>query len=159
MSQPVVDAGTIADLLELQRSGGATAEALVGGRLAAIEADAGVRPLVEVDGAGALATARELDARRLDGQPLGPLHGVPITIKSSFAVAGLSASVGLLESRIPAPFDAPSVARLRAAGAVVVGTTTVPPMLDGFHSDSPLTGRTSNPWDPTRTPGGSSGGA
>jgi amidase len=80
-------------------------------------------------------------------------------VKSSFGAVGLSAAVGTAESRVPARSDAPSVARLRAAGAVLLGTTTVPPMLDGYHADSPLGGRTANPWDLGRTPGGSSGGA
>ncbi|MGT2427134.1 amidase [Amnibacterium kyonggiense] len=148
----------IADLLELQRSGGVTAEELAADRLAVLAAD-GVGTMVEVDAEGALATARALDAARRGGEPMGPLHGVPVTVKSSFAVAGLRASVGTEGSRVRAAVDAPSVARLRAAGAVLLGTTNVPPMLDGFHAHSPLGGRTANPWDPARTPGGSSGGS
>jgi amidase len=153
------DLQTIAELLEQQHIGATTAEALVTDRLARIAADTAVRPMVEVDADGALETARRLDAIRDSGAPLGPLHGVPVTVKSSFAVAGLSASVGTEESRVLAERDAPAVARLRAAGAVILGTTAVPPMLDGFHADSSLSGRTANPWDPARTPGGSSGGA
>jgi amidase len=150
---------TIAGLLERYRSGSASAEGVVAERLAAIRADALVHAMVEVDADGALAAARALDAERASGAAAGALHGVPITVKTSFAVMGLSASVGTSESRVRPVRDAPSVARLRAAGAVVLGTTNVPPDLDGFFSDSPLGGRTANPWDPQRTSGGSSGGA
>ena len=93
------DLQTIADLLEQQRTGTITAEALVADRLARIATDTAVRPMVEVDADGALATARRLDALRASGAPRGPLHGVPVTVKSSFAVAGLHASVGTEESR------------------------------------------------------------
>lgn len=75
------DLQTIADLLEQQRTGATTAEALVADRLARIAADTAVRPMVEVDADGALATARRLDALRASGAPLDPLHGVPVTVK------------------------------------------------------------------------------
>jgi amidase len=159
MSPPVSDPTTIAVLVAAQRDGATTAEALAATRIAAIRADDIIRAVVELDADGALATARALDDARASGAPLGPLHGVPMTLKTSFAAVGLTASVGTPGSRVRATEDAPAVARLRAAGAVLLGTTNVPPDLDGFFSDSPLGGRTANPWDPTRTPGGSSGGA
>jgi Asp-tRNA(Asn)/Glu-tRNA(Gln) amidotransferase A subunit family amidase len=91
--------------------------------------------------------------------PLGPLHGVPITIKSSIDVAGLACEAGTrLRQGYVAEADAPLVARLRSAGAIVIGNTTVPEFLMAWETDSALHGRTNSPWDLARTPGGSSGG-
>lgn len=91
--------------------------------------------------------------------PLGPLHGVPVTIKSSIDVAGLVCEAGTrLRQGHVADTDAPLVTRLKAAGAIVLGNTTVPEFLMAWETDSALYGRTSSPWDPARTPGGSSGG-
>ncbi len=93
------------------------------------------------------------------GQPLGLLHGVPVTVKDSFDVAGLPTRAGSrLRPGTPAAADAPVVARLRAAGAIVLGKTNTPEMLANFETDNFLTGRTNNPWNLERTPGGSSGG-
>jgi Asp-tRNA(Asn)/Glu-tRNA(Gln) amidotransferase A subunit family amidase len=103
------------------------------------------------------ALAAEKRARRRDR--LGPLHGVPISIKSSIAVAGLRHEAGTrLRTRLTAQEDAPLVARLKNAGAIVLGTTNTPEMLMAWETDNLLYGRTNNPWDVTRTPGGSSGG-
>jgi amidase len=89
----------------------------------------------------------------------GPLHGVPVTVKDCFDMAGLATRVGSLErSETPAPRDATVVARLRAAGAIVIGRTNTPEMLRRYDTDNAITGRTNNPWDVERTPGGSSGG-
>lgn len=90
---------------------------------------------------------------------VGPLHGVPISIKSSIDVAGLPSECGSLlrKGNIP-PEDAPLVARLRAAGAIILGNTNVPEFLMAYETDNLLYGRTNNPWDLSRTPGGSSGG-
>src|ERR1700690_3330501 len=89
----------------------------------------------------------------------GPLHGVLITIKSSIDVAGFPCECG---SRIRkgnrAAADAPLVARLRAAGAIIIGNTNVPEFLMAYETDNLLYGRTNSPWDLDRTPGGSSGG-
>jgi len=91
--------------------------------------------------------------------PLGPLHGVPITIKSSIDVAGLACETGTrLRQGHLADTDAPLVSRLKSAGAIVLGNTTVPEFLMAWETDSALYGRTNSPWDVTRTPGGSSGG-
>ncbi len=90
---------------------------------------------------------------------LGPLHGVPITIKSSIDVAGLACEAGTrLRQGYVAGADAPLVSRLKSAGAIVLGNTTVPEFLMAWETDSALHGRTNSPWDLTRTPGGSSGG-
>ena len=107
----------------------------------------------------ARAEAAAADAARARGEPLGPLHGVPITIKESFDVAGTPSTAGLTHhAGHRAAEDAPTVARLRAAGAIVLGKTNVPQLLMSNEADNPLYGRTNNPWDLGRTPGGSSGG-
>ncbi len=91
--------------------------------------------------------------------PGGPLYGVPITVKDSFDVAGMPTQCGSrLRSATPAATDATAVARLRAAGAIVIGKTNTPEMLASYETDNFITGRTNHPCDPDRTPGGSSGG-
>lgn len=107
----------------------------------------------------ARAEARAADERQARGEPLGPLHGVPVTIKEALDVAGTPSTFGL-PSRAShlAESDDPYVARLKAAGAIVLGKTNVPQMLFYNESDNPVYGRTNNPWNPARTSGGSSGG-
>jgi amidase len=90
----------------------------------------------------------------------GALAGLPMTIKESFNVAGLPTTAGVPDwSGFVSQHDAPAVARMRAAGAVLLGKTNVPPMLADWQSANPIHGRTNNPWDLGRTPGGSSGGS
>lgn len=104
-------------------------------------------------------TADELDARRLRGEPIGRLHGVPLTIKEAFDVKGTPTTNGLTARRdYIASEDAPAVAALRAAGAVILGKTNVPQLCILAETTNPVYGRTSNPWDAARTPSGSSGG-
>jgi Asp-tRNA(Asn)/Glu-tRNA(Gln) amidotransferase A subunit family amidase len=92
-------------------------------------------------------------------QALGPLHGVPISMKSSIDVAGWRCECGSrLRRDYVATADSPLVARLRAAGAIILGNTNVPEYLMAWETDNLLYGRTNNPWDLERTPGGSSGG-
>lgn len=107
----------------------------------------------------ARAEARDADAKRDAGEPLGALHGVPISIKESQDVAGTPATYGL-PSRDDdvAETDGRYVARLRDAGGIVIAKTNVPQLLIYIESDNPLYGRTNNPWDIARTSGGSSGG-
>ncbi|MFC1895498.1 amidase [Thermodesulfobacteriota bacterium] len=107
----------------------------------------------------ARAQAEEADQRQRHGQSLGPLHGVPITIKDQFHVKGLPTTFGVarLRSQI-ADRDGPMVAALRRAGAIILGKTNVPQTLGVVETDNAIWGRTNNPWDLTRTPGGSSGG-
>jgi amidase len=99
-------------------------------------------------------------ARRAEQQPAnGPLHGIPITIKDSFDLAGeptLCGSRYRLGHRAAA--DSTAAARFRAAGAIPIGKTNCPEFLANYETDNSITGRTNNPWDLTRTPGGSSGG-
>ncbi len=108
----------------------------------------------------ALRDADAADAASAHGDTLGPLHGVPITIKDSFDTAGLVTTWGTPGRKGFVPdADATAVARLRAAGAIVVGKTNTPEFTFGFETVNPVYGRTNNPYDLTRTPGGSSGGA
>ena len=114
---------------------------------------------VSVDSARALEAARKAEAAVMQSATVGPLHGVPVTIKSSIDVAGLRCEAGSkLRAGHIAEADAPLVARLKAAGAIVLGNTNVPEMLMAFETDNLLYGRTNSPWDLERTPGGSSGG-
>ena len=107
----------------------------------------------------ALAHAVEADQALAEGRVLGPLHGVPITIKESFAYRGTPNTWGLPDlAHAMSPRTAIAVERLESAGAIVVGKTNVPVMLADWQSDNPLYGTTSNPWDVSRTPGGSTGG-
>src|SRR5271165_6816148 len=103
--------------------------------------------------------ARAAEAAVTKGKSVGPLHGVPISIKSSLEVAGLRCESGtrLRSGFVPAQ-DAPLVARLRRAGAIVLGVTNTPEFLMAWETDNLLYGRTNSPWDLDRTPGGSSGG-
>ncbi|MGA6950241.1 MAG: amidase, partial [Candidatus Sulfotelmatobacter sp.] len=114
---------------------------------------------VHVEAEHALRAARTAEAEVMSKKNLGPLHGVPVSIKSSIDVAGLRCESG---TRLRAGFtpteDAPLVARLRAAGAIVLGVTNTPELLMAWETNNLLHGRTNNPWDLERTPGGSSGG-
>jgi amidase len=112
-----------------------------------------------LDEPGARARAREADAALARGELRGPLHGVPMTIKDALETAGLRTTGGYppLANHVPKR-DATAVARLRAAGAVLVGKTNVPPLSADGRADNPIFGRTNNPWNLERTPGGSTGG-
>ncbi|WP_315836249.1 amidase [Bradyrhizobium prioriisuperbiae] len=108
----------------------------------------------------ALDLARASEAAVMRGDALGPLHGVPITIKDNVAIGGLPMRNGSLASVDLVPdHDATVTARVKAAGAILIGTTTLPEFAHKVLTDSPLYGITRNPYDLTRTPGGSSGGA
>jgi fatty acid amide hydrolase len=107
----------------------------------------------------ARAEAREADAKRARGETLSALHGVPVTIKDSIDVAGLPSTFGIpTRAAHCADADEVHVARLRAAGAIVLGKTNVSQCLFYTEADNPLYGRTLNPWNAARTSGGSSGG-
>ncbi|HEX8491848.1 MAG TPA: amidase [Pyrinomonadaceae bacterium] len=103
--------------------------------------------------------AEAADTARARGESLGPLHGVPITIKESFDVMGTPTTMGL-SARVNqlAESDGLMIARLRAAGAIILGKTNVPQMVLYNEADNPVYGRTVNPWNKERAPGGSSGG-
>ncbi len=114
-----------------------------------------------VDRDGALAAARASEERWLRGAAVGRLDGVPVTIKDLILMHGFPTLRGsrLVERDQDWSEDAPAVARLREAGAVIIGKTTTPEFGWKALGDSPLTGITRNPWDLSRTPGGSSAGA
>ena len=131
--------------------------------------DAHIARIEEVDGhlnavvIRRFETARDeadaADAARRSGATLGPLHGVPVTIKDQFHVAGLPTTFGTPRLREHvARDDGPTVAAWRRAGAIVLGKGNVPQVLSAVETDNDVFGRTNNPWDVERTPGGSSGG-
>ncbi|MDE2487662.1 MAG: amidase [Alphaproteobacteria bacterium] len=103
--------------------------------------------------------ARAADAALARGERK-PLLGLPMTVKESHDIAGLPSTWGFeLFKDYVARRDSTGVSRLKGAGAVILGKTNVPPMLSDWQSNNPIYGRTVNPWDPTRSPGGSSGGS
>ncbi len=115
--------------------------------------------IVDLDAERARKEASALETALASGEEVGPLAGVPMTIKSSIDVAGLRCESGTkLREGYVAKEDATLVARLRRAGAIVIGTTNVPDLLMAYETDNLLYGRTNNPWDLEVTAGGSSGG-
>src|SRR5262249_31872085 len=114
--------------------------------------------IVEPDFERAKTEAQAADARRQRGENW-PLLGLPMTLKESINVRGLRTTAGMAQWRdFRSEHDAPVTTRVKAAGAVVMAKTNVPQMLSDWQSTNPVYGRTSNPWDLTRTPGGSTGG-
>src|SRR4029078_13097024 len=103
--------------------------------------------------------ARAADEVRRSGQSLGCLHGVPMTVKECFHVAGTPSTIGVgrLQNDI-LPSDGVTVRRWRTAGAIMLGKTNVPQLMLLHETDNPVYGRTNNPWNLERGPGGSSGG-
>ncbi len=115
---------------------------------------------VTVNADGARAAAREAEAAVMRGDTLGPLHGVPFTVKDLTWTRGVRTTMGsLLFERFVPEEDAVPVARLRAAGAILVGKTTTPEFGHKPFTESPVSGLSRNPWSLSHTPGGSSGGA
>jgi amidase len=107
----------------------------------------------------AIEEARAADAALADGHVLGPLHGVPFTAKDVFETADVETSVGIPErAGMVSKEDAVAVARMRRAGAILLGKTNVPPGGSGGVTENPIYGKTNNPYDPARSPAGSSGG-
>lgn len=149
------------ELAALVRERAASPSEVVGAVLDRIDAwEPSLNAFVTLDREGALNQARQADAAIARGDVLGPLHGVPVTVKNIMDVAGLPTRRGSrLTPDTPANADAPVVERLRAAGAIVVGTTTLPERAWTAVSSSPLTGHTHNPWRHGLTSGGSSSGA
>jgi len=159
------------DRMELTRlSATNLAQLIAHGDVSALEAtEAAIARIEEVNGRlnavvvkrydQARAEARAIDARRARGETLPPLAGVPVTVKECLDLAGTPSTFGLAwRAGIKAECDETHVARLRAAGAVVVGKTNVAQLLAFIESDNPVYGRTQNPWKMDRTCGGSSGG-
>jgi aspartyl-tRNA(Asn)/glutamyl-tRNA(Gln) amidotransferase subunit A len=134
---------------------------VVEGVLARIErSQRGLNAFITVCAEEARAAARGAEAAVMRGEALGPLHGVPFAVKDLVNTEGVRTSFGsvALAGNVPAT-DSPAVARLKRAGAILVGKTTTPEFGHKCFTEAPLFGRTANPWDLARTCGGSSGGA
>ncbi len=129
-----------------------SAREVVEAHLARIEdVDGAINAVVQVDGERALAAA--------DSAPDGPLRGVPFTVKDNISAAGIVMAIGAPErAGVVADRDATAVARMKAAGAILLGKTNCPEYGGGIETDNAVYGRTNNPFDLERTPGGSSGG-
>ena len=149
------------DLARLIRTRELSAAELLTAVLARIDqVNPAINAIITLDIERALATAAELDALAARGSFLGPLHGLPIAVKDLAETAGLRTTFGspIFASHVPS-FDAPHVALLKQAGAVVIGKTNTPEFGAGSQTFNPVFGPTRNPYDTRLTPGGSSGGA
>ena len=143
--------------LELLRAGEVSVAELAQAHIEQIDRlDPQINAFADFDAERVRAQARTLDAAP---EPRGPLHGLPVTVKSSIATAGYRCEIGSLLNKNEVPReDAEVVRRLRAAGALILGTTNCPEFLMAYETDNLLHGQTRNPWDLERSPGGSSGG-
>lgn len=147
-------------LAEALAAGKLTAAALTEAALAQISAtDRTIRAFISIVAQTAGADAAASDARRVAGQVLGPLDGIPVAVKDNIAVAGVPTTCGTAASPQMAERDATVVARLRAAGAVIIGTLNMHEGALGASTDNPHWGRCQNPLRKGFTPGGSSGGS
>jgi amidase len=143
------------------REGEFSAVETVEAHLAQIEQhNPALNAVVTLDAESAIQRAQEADAALAQGVNWGPLHGVPFTLKDAHATAGMRTTVGFpMIDHVP-QHDGTVAARLKAAGGILMGKTNVHILLgDPLQTDNPIFGRTNNPWDVERTPGGSSGGS
>jgi len=142
------------------RAGHVSAIEVLQAHLAQIDArNPTLNAVITLDAERAYERAREADAALARGEIWGPLHGVPFTLKDAHATAGMRTTTGFppLANYVP-KVDSTVTARLKAAGGILMGKTNVPVMLaDPAQTDNPIFGRTNNPWNVERTPGGSSG--
>jgi len=154
------DFRSIAELSEGLRSRKISASELLDHSISRIEAlDPHLNAIVVRDFDRAKETAKAVDAVLARGEPPRPLLGIPVTVKEPFNMAGLPTTWGFPQFRDFVPSqDSLLVERLRKAGAVIIGKTNIPPGLGDFQSYNEIYGTTNNPWDVSRTPGGSSGG-
>ena len=149
-----------ADLAKLIKAREVTSREVVEAHLARIEAvNPAVNAVVVNLAESALEAADVADRALAAGDEVGPLHGVPVTVKENIDLLGSATTQGLvaMEQAVPA-LDSPHIAQIKAAGAIPIGRTNLPDFGLRWHSDNALRGATKNPWDATRTPGGSSGG-
>ncbi|PZF89208.1 Asp-tRNA(Asn)/Glu-tRNA(Gln) amidotransferase subunit GatA [Micromonospora deserti] len=152
---------TATEIAGLVAGGGTSAVEVTQAHLDRIAAvDDRVNAFLHVDVEGALAAAREVDARRAAGERLGPLAGVPVAVKDVLTTKGVPTTVGskILEGWRP-PYDSTIVQRLRAAGTVMLGKTNMDEFAMGSSTEYSAYGPTHNPWDLSRIPGGSGGGS
>ena len=153
-----LDAFELAQGIRTRRFSSRDAVAAALARLEAVNPQ--LNAVVDVLADQALAEAEAADRAVAAGQAIGPLHGVPITVKINVDLRGRPTSNGIVALRdTPASDNAPVVDNLLRAGAVVIGRTNTPAFSMRWFTDNALHGRTLNPWDPATTPGGSSGGA
>ena len=152
--------GTLAEITQEIRSKKISPVEIIELHLRRIEAlQPKLNAFVHLDPEGAREQARVAESLVLRGAQLGPLHGVPLTIKSCIDVAGWPCPAGsLLRKDYVANQDAPLVSRWKAAGAILLGNTNTPEFLMAYETDNRLTGKTSNPWNLAHSAGGSSGG-
>ena len=153
------DVRRIVDVAPLVRSGAISPSDLVRGCLSQIDARASVNAFITRMDASALDAAQRAEAEIRAGHYRGPLHGIPVSIKDLIDVAGTRTTSGSSVPAIEAAADAPSVARLRHAGAIVIGKTNLHEFAFGTTSEESAYGAVRNPHDESRSAGGSSGGA
>ncbi|HUG36632.1 MAG TPA: amidase family protein, partial [Candidatus Limnocylindrales bacterium] len=149
------------ELARLYRARSVTPSQVMEAVLARVDAvNPRVNAIVTLDRAGAIAAARGATATLRRGGRLGPLHGIPVTIKDVAPTRGMRTTYGstLFADHVPDE-DALVVARIRAAGAIVIGKTNTPEFAFGPNTTNEVFGATRNPWNLSRTSGGSSGGA
>jgi len=147
------------DAVAAMCAGRMTAIAYADALLARCAAGADLNAFITLDPDAVRAGARAADARRARGEALGPLHGLPVPVKDSINTADLATTAGTSALRAFRPAaEAAIVARLRAAGAIMLGKTNLHELSFGWTSSNMAFGPVCNPWDPTRIPGGSSGG-
>lgn len=159
MTPEAMTALSAAEAVAAMRAGTITALAYADALLARCDAGADLNAFITLDPAAVRAQARAADARRAAGADLGPLHGLPIPVKDSINTADLPTTAGTAALRDFRPAaDASLVARLRDAGAIILGKTNLHELSLGWTSNNLAFGAVRNPWDRTRIPGGSSGG-
>jgi amidase len=147
-------------IAERVRSGQLSALDVVDAHIQRMQAvNPALNAIVTIDLDRVRSEARAADEKMARQEPVGPLHGVPVTVKDAINTAGMRTVAGtkLMSANVPSA-DAPAVRRLRAAGAIVLGKTNVPECVMDWRTTNPVFGRTANPWNRDYVPGGSSGG-